>query len=97
MSSIDLATVEKVANLAQLSLSQEELVYYQDQLQKILGYMDILQSLDDSLNPDWRPDLELTPTPEREDEAYTSRVIDKVLASAPKVVGTAFQVPRILE
>ena len=63
MSSIDLATVEKVANLAQLSLSQEELVYYQDQLQKILGYMDILQSLDDSLNPDWLPDLELTPTP----------------------------------
>ena len=97
MSHIDRTAVEKIANLAHLKLSEDEISYYQSQFDRILSYMDILQSYDDGLPPDWRPELQLSPSLEREDISHSSQTIEKVLGSAPKVVGTAFQVPRIIE
>ncbi len=97
MSHIDRTAVEKIANLAHLKLSEEEIVHYQAQFDRILSYMDILQSFDDGLPLDWRPELQLPPSFEREDISESSQAIEKVLGSAPKVVGTAFQVPRIIE
>ncbi len=94
---IDRQTVEKVARLAHISLSEDEILYYQTQLQSILGYMDEIQSASDSLPTEWRADIAGTSCPERLDEAKPSQIIEKVLQSAPKVVGTAFQVPRIIE
>ena len=97
MSHINRETVEKIAQLAQLKLTDGELDYYQSQFERILSYMDILQSQDDSLPSDWRNELQFSPTPERSDQAIPSNVIEKVLVAAPKVVGTTFQVPRIIE
>jgi len=97
VSRIDRSTVEKVASLAHLKLSEEELAYYELQLDRVLDYMQQLDSAEDALPSDWRADLASPVTPERTDEAHPSLVIEKVLASAPKVAGTAFVVPRILE
>ncbi len=94
---IDRQTVEKVAQLAHIKLSEEEISYYEQQLGNVLGYMQQMQAASDQLPADWRADLAGTPCPEREDESTPSQVIEKVLQSAPKVVGTAFQVSRIIE
>ncbi len=94
---IDRQTVEKVAQLAHIKLTEEEFSYYEQQLGSVLGYMQQIQAASDQLPSDWRADLEGTSCPERNDEAQPSQVIEKVLQSAPKVVGTAFQVPRIIE
>ncbi|MBC7531637.1 MAG: aspartyl/glutamyl-tRNA amidotransferase subunit C [Oligoflexus sp.] len=94
---IDRQTVEKVARLANIQLSEEEIEYYQGQLGSVLDYMQQIQIAADQLPDDWRADTSGTPCPERIDEAKPSSVIEKVLQSAPKVVGTAFQVPRIIE
>ncbi len=97
MSQIEAETVRKIAQLAHLELSAEELAYYQNQLASILDYMGQLQSVELSLPSDWRAELENPASPEREDHAVDSAVIDRVLQTAPRVVGTAFQVPRIIE
>lgn len=97
MARIDAETVQKIANLAHLELSPEDLAYYQGQMAKVLDYMEQLQALDLDLPHDWRAELELPATVEREDKAQESQAIEAVLAAAPKVLGTAFQVPRIIE
>ncbi|RZA25122.1 MAG: Asp-tRNA(Asn)/Glu-tRNA(Gln) amidotransferase subunit GatC [Proteobacteria bacterium] len=94
---IDRQTVEKVARLAHIQLSEEEIEYYQGQLGSVLDYMQQIQSAADQLPAEWRADIAGTSCPERLDEAKPSQIIEKVLQSAPKVVGTAFQVPRIIE
>jgi aspartyl-tRNA(Asn)/glutamyl-tRNA(Gln) amidotransferase subunit C len=94
---IDRETVEKVARLAHIRLSEDELEFYQQQLGSVLSYMQQIQAAADQLPAEWRADLVADPCPERLDEARPSQIIDKVLQSAPKVVGTAFQVPRIIE
>ncbi len=97
MAHIDRDAVEKISNLAHLKLSEEDLSTIKPQFERILAYMDSLQEFEDTLPKDWRPEFDLPPTPEREDLPVVSEVIEKVLSSAPKVVGTAFQVPRIIE
>jgi aspartyl-tRNA(Asn)/glutamyl-tRNA(Gln) amidotransferase subunit C len=97
VSRIDRQTVEKVASLAYLRLSEEEIAYYQKQLDRVLDYIQQLDSVEDTLPADWRADLVLPVTPERPDVAQPSNAVEKVLRAAPKVVGTAFQVPRIIE
>ena len=94
---IDRQIVEKVARLAHIQLSEEEIEYYRQQLGSVLDYIQQIQAAGDQLPAEWRADIAGTACPEREDEAKPSYVIEKVLQSAPKVVGTAFQVPRIIE
>lgn len=97
MSRIDRPTVEKIAALAHLRLSEDEVVYFQSQLGRVLDSIEALNAYEAQLPSDWRADLHLPPTPERNDKAILSPAIEKVLSSAPRVVGTAFQVPRIIE
>ena len=94
---IEQQVVEKVARLAQLKLSEEELKHYQIELGKIVDYVQQLELADDSSLASWREDLDRPSTPERVDEAIRSEVIAEVLQGAPRVLGTAFQVPRIIE
>ena len=97
MTRIDRQTVEKVASLANLRLSEDEILYYQHQLDRVLDYIQQLEGATDTLPKDWRADLVGAVTPERADVAIPSLAVEKVLRGAPKVVGTAFQVPRIIE
>ena len=97
MTQIPVETIEKIADLAQLKLTQDELSYYQTQFEKILSYMDQIKQIVDGHSSEWRPEFEIQETPERQDQAQESNVIDAVLAGAPKISGTSFQVPRILD
>lgn len=97
MASLDRKTVEKIAQLAHLKLSEEELLHYEKQLSVILDYMQVIQQAQVKLPEGWRSDTEQMNLSERVDQAEHSQVMEKVLKCAPKTVGTAFQVPRILE
>lgn len=88
--------VEKVANLARLKLTPGEVDVMTTQLQKVLGYVEILNELNtDDIEPMahavervnvFRPDV-IEPSLPRE----------AALANAPKTDGKSFLVPQILE
>lgn len=98
---IDEALVRKIADLAQLALTSEEVSLYQDRLTKILDYIEQLDRAPDELDSDWRHDLarlsDGMSTPERLDCPKSSKTIETILENAPLKSGTAFQVPRIIE
>src|SRR5687767_11230978 len=91
--------VKKLAQLAQLELTDEEITLYSGQLTQILGYVDQLQKIDvTGVAPLTHP-LELA-TPLRED-VVTESLRDtegnpKVLASAPEVLQGGYKVPQII-
>lgn len=93
---VDRPTVEKVARLAHLTLSEEETVYYQSHLSKIVGYMKDLDQCEGDVESDWRADTCRKATVEREDEVKPSLPADDFLSEAPEKIGTAFKVPRII-
>lgn len=86
-------TVMKVANLAQLSLSDDELVQYQKDLGKVIEFFDQLRSLD---LPETRFSSHESGA-EREDVVLPSLSEPEVLLNAPLSTGSSFTVPRIIE
>ncbi len=89
----------KIADLARLELSNEEVQTFTGQLGDILRYVDSLQEVDVSkIEPLTHP-LELQ-TPMREDVIVPSPVDaegkPKILKSAPEVLYDGFKVPPIL-
>ena len=88
--------VERVADLAKLGLSEEEIGLYQKQLSAILEYAAILQRLDtDAIAPTAAvlPLLNVM----RADEPGASLSLEDALANAPAVAEGHFQVKAILE
>lgn len=87
--------VEKVASLARLSLSAEEIERFSDQLSSVLDHVAVIQRLDTSnLAPTSHP-FELENVL-RSDELRPSVSRDEVLACAPSVEDGRFKVPPIL-
>jgi aspartyl-tRNA(Asn)/glutamyl-tRNA(Gln) amidotransferase subunit C len=95
--------VMRVAELAHLGLSPEEIETYQHQLDAILSYMDKLNELDlTNVEPmaqvlypavgaaDNHPEL-------REDAPRPSGVSGVVLAAAPESAKPFFRVPKVIE
>jgi len=89
--------VKRVAHLANLRLGDEEISHYQTQLTKILGYVAELGQVEDKLGKDWRSDTKGGATPERRDEVKPGAITEEIMVLAPQKIGTAFQVPRIIE
>ncbi|MEZ6129480.1 MAG: Asp-tRNA(Asn)/Glu-tRNA(Gln) amidotransferase subunit GatC [Planctomycetaceae bacterium] len=88
--------VSKVASLARLSLSEDELVTYGEQLTKILSYVDVLNEVDvEGVEP--MPHAIDLRNVFREDQRQPSLNRTAALANAPKTDGSYFQVPQILE
>lgn len=95
---IDAQLVKHVAGLAHLELTADEVAYYEAQLSKVLGYIEVLDAMPTGdLPADWRNDTAGPATPERPDVAKASLDPEDALAAAPQRTGTAFQVPRIIE
>lgn len=90
---VDSQLVSHVAKLAHLKLSEEESVYYQEQLQKILGYV---QQLDEMKAAEISPE-NLETKGEREDVVQPVTGAELAVSQAPERSGTYFQVPRIIE
>ena len=93
---ISLETVEYVAGLARLNLSDKEKETMVAQMGDILDYMDKLNSLDTA---GVRPLEHVEPMSNvfREDSVKESLSRDKILANAPDKDAGAFRVPKIVE
>jgi aspartyl-tRNA(Asn)/glutamyl-tRNA(Gln) amidotransferase subunit C len=93
---IDRATVDHVALLARLSLTDQERTMFTEQLQHILDYFDRLQELDlRAVEPSAHVLAEGTAT--RDDIVGPSLSRDEVLAAAPAQEDGFFKVPPVLE
>lgn len=93
---IDRKTVEKVAKLARLQLTDDELDRYGSQLGAILDYIAKLEKLDVS---GLEPLAQAVDTHNifRADEPRPSLSRDAALQNAPEKTGDFFIVPKIIE
>jgi aspartyl-tRNA(Asn)/glutamyl-tRNA(Gln) amidotransferase subunit C len=93
---LTLAEVEHIAELARLSLSDDEMALYQEQLSAILEYAERLQAPDTSAIPPTATVLPLRSVM-RADEPRDSMSRDDVLANAPQVESESFRVQAVMD
>ena len=94
--------VLRVAELAHLDLSENEVETYLRQLDSILTYVEKLNELDTA---GVEPMAQVAPpgaeafagTPLREDTPAPCTIIGEVLAGAPEATSTHFRVPKVIE
>lgn len=87
--------VLKIANLARLQLSAEEVDRYGGQLSAILDYIEKLKSLNvEGIEP--TAHAMLVPTPFREDVVVQDKTLEKSLKNSPDWEGPFFKVPKVL-
>ncbi len=96
MAEIDRATVEHVAQLSRLALSEEELALFETQLSNILGYFDKLNQLEtDGVEPLSHP-LGLRNV-FRCDDVKPSAPREDALSNAPARTDEAYKVPVVVD
>lgn len=93
---LSLAQVEHVAQLAQLTLSDQEKELFCEQLSSILEYAQRLQELDTSAISPTATVLPLENVM-RDDQIRPSLPLEDALANAPDTQNDYFRVPVILE
>jgi aspartyl-tRNA(Asn)/glutamyl-tRNA(Gln) amidotransferase subunit C len=96
MSTFSLATAEKMAHLARLSLSEEELVKYAGQMQQILAFVEQLAQVDTS-NTEPLANVANIPLKLREDVVNDGGYQADVLANAPEAVEGYYVVQKVVE
>lgn len=92
---LDEATVRRVAELARLRISDEEVARFAEQLSSILGYVEKLSELDTD---------DVVPTAHvhamcnvlRSDEAHEARAVEQAMHNAPDSQADMFKVPKVL-
>ena len=95
---LDKASVLRVAELANLRLSIEEVDYYQAQLARIIDYVDALAEIS-PLRGDTVEFVSSYKSEPRERSDLLSKSLDPhvALANAAKTSDTTFQVPRLID
>ncbi len=96
MPEITRETVQKIARLANLTLTDAEQETYAGQLEKILEYVHTLSKVDTTGVPQTSHALPLQDV-WREDEVAPSLSREDALAEAPDPFAGCFRVPRIIE
>ena len=94
---IDEKITLKIASLAKLELTEQEIKEYSKDLTNILKWMEELKEVDVS---NVQPVTSVTKNElfEREDIAYKNTVEqEKILLNAPEKVGKYFTVPKVIE
>ena len=94
---IDEKITLKIASLAKLELTEQEIKEYSKDLTNILKWMEELKEVDVS---NVQPITSVTKNDlyEREDIAYKNTVEqEKILLNAPEKVGKYFTVPKVIE
>ena len=88
--------VERVAELARLGLSDEEIDLFQQQLSQVLVHMQALDAVDTSAIP---PTAQVIPLSSvmRDDVVRPSLSVEDVLRNAPRREGDFLKVPPVLE
>ena len=94
--SLTLTEVEHIANLARLTLTDEEKAKYRQQLSSILDYATMLQELDTSSIP---PTSGVLPSqcPLRIDDPKEPLSTSELLKNAPESKQNQFKVPPVFE
>ncbi|MBL6830167.1 MAG: Asp-tRNA(Asn)/Glu-tRNA(Gln) amidotransferase subunit GatC [Pirellulales bacterium] len=87
--------VAKVATLARLALSEDELAQMTSELTKIVGFVSLLEEIDTSNVEPLAHPLGTTNV-FREDEPAPSLPVELAIATAPKQDGECFLVPAVL-
>ena len=96
MARIERSEVERIAELARLELSRDELERMTSELEAILAYVESLAALDtDGVEPTYHAIPMRTPL--RDDCASEALEPERVLANAPERDGFAFVVPKVLD
>jgi len=93
---IDIKTTAKIADLARLTLTEEELVLYAGHLEQILEYIEQLQKIDTS---DIRPLSHVHEMTNvfRSDAVKPSLPSEAVFANAPQARDGYFVVPKVIK
>jgi aspartyl-tRNA(Asn)/glutamyl-tRNA(Gln) amidotransferase subunit C len=96
MSRLSLDDAYRVAKLAALELSEQDAHAMREQLEKILEHIAALDAVDASgVEPTFHPFASEAPL--RADIARLSGLREELLASAPRVEGPGFAVPKVLD
>jgi len=94
MPRVTVETVDHVARLARLSLTDEEKSLFARQLEEILAWAESLQALDTSGVPPMSQPRDASAL--REDEPRGSLERERVLEGAPDPAEGLFRVPRVM-
>ena len=97
MKEIDKRTVERVAHLSRLELSESELELYSSQLSSILSYINKLNEVDTSSTQPTSHPLATLKNVFRKDIPKNSIPSEDALANAPAREGDLFVVPPVIE
>jgi aspartyl-tRNA(Asn)/glutamyl-tRNA(Gln) amidotransferase subunit C len=96
MARISRKQVDRIAELARLSLEGGEAEAMERDLERILDYVAALQELDtEGVEPTAHAILLATPL--RRDEAAPAMDPELAIANAPRSAGTAFVVPKVID
>jgi len=95
MSKITSNDVRKVAQLARLEISDDQVEVFTSQLEKILGYVAQLQEVETKDVPPTTRAVEVVNV-FREDEVMGTKVREELLNQAPQREENFFRVPKIL-
>lgn len=99
MAPINTKEVEKIANLAHLIFTAEELKRFVPQFQEILDYFKQLEAIPtEDIEPAYHAlERETLETPMRRDEVAASLPVEGAIGSAPDQSDEHFRVPAVIE
>ena len=89
--------IKKIASLAKINISDDELESYSDQISNILNYMSTLNEVDTSEVEEFSNKLFNSNPSLREDVVEESLDREEVIKLAPKSDGVHFQVPKVIK
>ena len=94
--SVDAMTVRRVAHLARIAVSDDEVEHLRDELNAILAFVEQLSEVDVS---GVDPMTSVTPMlmQAREDKVADGEIPDLIVKNAPAVIDHLFVVPRVVE
>jgi aspartyl-tRNA(Asn)/glutamyl-tRNA(Gln) amidotransferase subunit C len=94
--SVDATTVRRIARLARIAVSEDEIGHLQDELNAILAFVEQLSEVDVS---GVEPMTSVTPMAlkMRADKVTDGGIADQILANAPATEDGFFLVPKVVE
>ncbi len=94
--SLDQTAVKRIATLARLKMTPEHITAMQQDLNRILSFIEQLGEVDTS-EVEAMVGVELPAMPMREDSVDDGDDVKKILANAPSVASDMFVVPKVVE
>jgi aspartyl-tRNA(Asn)/glutamyl-tRNA(Gln) amidotransferase subunit C len=94
--SVDAATVRRIAHLARIAVSEDEIPHLQGELNAMLAFVEQLSEVDVA---GVEPMTSVTPMQmkKRQDVVDDGGIADDIVANAPATEGHFFLVPKVVE